>query len=154
MPRARVWPASSAFVVFGIASVIAGGLISALFASNPDEQAAWLVAYLVLVVGVAQVGLGAGQAWLANREPRRSMVAVEFIAYNLGNAGVIVGTLVQQPFIVDIGGVALVVALVLLLWNVRGRGAGGWLRYLYWLLIAILAVSIPVGLVLSFLRHG
>lgn len=181
MPHSRHWPAAAPFVLFGIAAIIAAGLICAVLASMlsgaahdiasmvPPEQGssmlvsvplaqyqvlAWLAAYLVLVVGIAQIGLGAGQSWLANRVPSRAVLAVEFAAFNLGNAGVVIGTLAEAPALVDAGGGALVIALLLFLWSVRSRGAGGWVRYVYWLLAAILIVSIPVGLVLAHVRHG
>jgi hypothetical protein len=151
---ASAWP----FVVFGIASVVAGGAISAFTASTPTRQMAWLVAYLVLVVGAAQVGLGAGQARLASRPVASRTVALEFAAFNLGNLAVILGTFSSLPLLVDAGGILLVLSLVYFLWSVRGHSAregtatSGWLINGYRVLIAILVISIPIGLVLAHIR--
>lgn len=158
------WRAAAPFVLVGTASVIAGGLLSAATATSPTRQLAWLVAYLVLVVGVAQIGLGAGQAWLADgpiggRAPSGWsgggwLLSVEFALFALGNAGVALGTLATVPVLVDAGGVLLVAALVLFLWGVRRSRRGGWLRYLYRALVVILLLSIPIGLLLAQLRAG
>ena len=146
------WKAAAPFVVLGLVAVVAGGLYSALAASTPTRQGAWLVAYLVLVVGVAQVGLGAGQAWLAERRLGAGFLAAEFAAFALGNLGVATGTMLSLPALVDVGGVLLVVSLVLFLRGVWGSRRGGWLRWLYAALVAILLVSIPIGLVLAQIR--
>lgn len=183
--RAAVLP----FAAFGVACVIAGGLVAAVTAPAPTEHASWSAAYLVLVAGVAQIGLGAGQALLAAGAPSGRLLAAEFAAFNAGNAAVIAGTVLRVPPVVDAGGVLLVVSLALLLHAVRGSGATGvapggpdvtaampsgpdvtaaapggsvsagmpgrrWLLLGYRLLVAMLLVSIPVGLVLAGLRSG
>jgi hypothetical protein len=148
------WKTAAPFVLVGLAAVIAGGLLSALTASAPTRQLAWLVAYLVLVVGVAQVGLGAGQAWLAGRPLGRGLLAGEFLGFTLGNAGVAAGTMLALPVLVDAGAVLLVASLALFLWGVRRPARGGWLRYLYSGLVIILLVSTPIGLVLAQVRAG
>lgn len=137
-----------------MASISAGGLISAVTASAPTQHSAWAVAYLVLVVGLAQGALGLGQAWLADDAPLRRLVITECITFNLGNTGVLLGTLFSLPVLVDAGGVALVIALTFFLRGVRGAWTGNWLRVLYRISVAILLVSIPVGLVLAHLRAG
>jgi hypothetical protein len=146
------WKTAAPFVLLGVAAVIAGGLVSAFTATTPTRQVAWLVAYLVLVVGVAQIGLGAGQAWLAARPLGGRLLAAEFLGFTLGNAGVAAGTMLSLPILVDAGGVLLVVSLALFLWGVRRPVRGGWLRYLYRGLVVLLLVSIPIGLVLAQIR--
>lgn len=147
------WKSASAFVVFGFVAIVAAGLLAAVTASVPQRQILWAIAYLVLVVGIAQIGLGAGQAWLAARPIRTPLLAAQFAAFNLGNAGVIGGTFADSPLLVDGGGVALVIALALFVWGTRGS-AKSWLQTVYWILLGILIVSIPIGLILSHLRHG
>ena len=79
----------------------------------------------------------------------------ELAAWNSGNVAVLAGTFLGSPLLVDAGGLALVVALGLFLRGVRGsRVKGRWPLVLYRLLAGVVAVSIPVGLALSALRHG
>ncbi len=142
------------FASLGLAAVIAGGLIAAATAHAPSETLVWLVAYLVLIVGVAQIALGVGQYWLAGRAPARTRLWVEFAAFNLGNAGVIVGTLIDVAPLVDAGGVLVVVALILFLMGGRGASRGGGLRHLYRILILLLLISVPIGLLLTHSGRG
>lgn len=137
----------------GVVGIIGGGLASAATAPTPTRHAAWAVAYLVLVVGVAQVCLGAGQAVLGERTPRWPVTGAEVVVFNLGNAGVLVGTLRETPWLVDAGGVLLIVALVGFMVGARGQTNFTWLRYLYWFVIVVLLVSIPIGLVLARVLH-
>lgn len=143
-PTAR-WAPS--FLV-GTACIVAGGLVAAIAATDPSENGIWASAYLVLVGGVAQIALGLGQAWLAAHPPAPGAVAAELAIYNLGNAAVIGGTLADRTWLVDIGGVLLVIALAVYLWTTR-RARGGWVLLAYRVLIAFVLVSIPVGLVLA-----
>ncbi|MEO6944753.1 MAG: hypothetical protein ABI053_08585 [Lacisediminihabitans sp.] len=154
-PRLKIgWKAASPFVLLGVAAVIAGGMVSAFTASTPSRQLAWLVAYLVLVVGVAQIGLGAGQSWLAVHPLGGGVLVTEFLGFTLGNAGVAAGTMLSLPIMVNVGGILLVASLALFLWGVRGSVRGGWLRYVYRALVALLLVSIPIGLILAQIRAG
>ena len=145
------------FTVIGLLCVIAGGLLAAATAPAPSEHTTWAAAYLVLVGGVAQAGLGSGQAMFAARSSTAVLVG-EVAGWNLGNAVVLAGTLLGISALVDLGGALLVVTLGLL---ARGlisseirpvRGAKRWCLYGYRLLVVILFVSIPVGLVLAQIR--
>lgn len=80
------------FVVLGAACVVAGGLVAAAVAMAPSQLGSWAAAYLVLVGGVAQVALGAGQALLASRPPGRRAVAAGVAGWNAGNGAVLAGT--------------------------------------------------------------
>ncbi len=51
----------------GVLSVAVGGLLAAVTAPAPTELGTWAVAYLVLVAGLAQVGLGMGQGLCTGR---------------------------------------------------------------------------------------
>jgi len=152
-PR-RAWSAATPFVVTGLASITAGGLISALTASAPSRHTAWLVAYLVLVVGVAQIAIGAGQAGLARRPITDAWLTLELLTFNVGNVLVVIGTLLYRPPLVDGGGTLLGIGLILFLAGVRGSEASWWARHLYRILIAFLIVSIVIGLVLAQLRDA
>lgn len=147
------WSAALPFVGFGTMCVVAGGLVSAVTALAPSEHGAWAAAYLVLVGGVAQVALGAGQAQLAPRIPPRKLLIAELVAWNLGNAAVLSGELSGVIPLVYAGGAVLVAALTLLVRGMRGTAARvPWMLHAFRALVLLLLVSIPVGLVLAELR--
>ncbi len=98
----------------GLACVIAGGLLAAATAYVSTQKTAWATAYLVLVGGVAQLGLGAAIAWLAPAARRRRAWPA-FVGWNLGNAGVLAGQLGGLVVLTDAGSALLVIALVLVL---------------------------------------
>lgn len=144
------WIPALPFIALGSISIIAGGLLAAVTAISPTRHTTWAAAYLVLVVGVAQLGIGIGQALLAPKLPSSRLIAAELLTWDVGNAGVIAGTLMNRVGLVDLGGALLAVSLVLFLLGVRGHtGRNKWLLYLYRLLITILLVSIPIGLLIS-----
>lgn len=151
------WPTSARaragialpFLIIGIAGVVAGGLVAAITATAPTEQASWAAAYLVLVAGVAQAALGVGQAVLARRQPPARLLVGELASWNLGNAAVIVGTVAGVTPITDAGGALLVLALALFLAATRRPRGPGWIVALYRTLIVVVLVSIPVGLALA-----
>lgn len=87
------WRAARPFAWLGIAAVITGGLVAAAVAHAPVQKLVWMSAYLVLIVGVAQIVFGAGQAALSSPVASPGWIAGEWIVFNLGNAGVIAGTL-------------------------------------------------------------
>lgn len=152
------------FLVVGGTGVIAGGLLAAVADPLHLGRGPWAAAYLVLVVGVAQVGLGVLQERLAARPTSRRLRAAQLVTWNAGNAAVLGGTLATAPFVVDAGGLLLVAALVLFLVAQRagagpsprrGAAAGPGLRWALWIfrgLVILLLVSIPVGLVLAHLH--
>lgn len=143
------------FVVLGTVCVVTGGLIAAAIAPDPTPHGSWAVAYLVLVAGVAQVGLGLGQALLAPSVPTRRRAALQVGTWNAGNAAVLAGTLAEMTFLVDLGAAVLIVSLVLLAACVGGGDVERrprwrrWALYGFRLLIIVLLLSIPVGLLLA-----
>ncbi len=144
------WAPASPFVALGTTCVVAGGLVAAAVATAPSELGSWAAAYLVLVGGVAQVALGAGQALLASRSPGRPAVVAELAGWNAGNGAVLAGTLLGATWLADAGGALLVAALVLALAGIRGAvRRPSWPLHLYRALIALVLVSIPVGLVIA-----
>ena|SRR6185437_4671719 len=141
------------FVGIGAASIVAGGLIAGATARHPTEHEAWAVAFLVLVCGVAQIALGLGQSLLATTVPARHTIVTELVAFNAGCALVLVGTVAGRLVLTEAGSALLALALVLLFRAVGVAGVrAGWLVNLYRALIAIVLVSIPIGLVIAHLR--
>ena len=136
------------FAVIGVLCVVAGGFVAAAVAHAPTEHEVWAVAYLVLVPGVAQVALGVGQALLADRVPSDRLLWGQLLTWNLGNAAVIVGTVADASWGTALGGLLLVLALALFLANTRGARTS-WLLRAYQVLVAIVLVSVPIGLIIQ-----
>lgn len=146
--RVRNNGAAQAFVVIGTAAIVAGGLISALTARTTVYHSAWVVAYLVLIVGVSQVALGLGQ-WRLASSPLGARSAIGLLVlFNLGNAGVILGSLTATTIWVDLGSALLIAALIFFGWTVRS-GSRTFVWWLYWAFVVMLAVSVVVGLVFA-----
>ncbi len=141
------------FGAIGVASIVAGGLVAAATAYTPSEHASWVTAYLVLVVGFAQVALGAGQGLLTPRPPGRRAIAAELAGWNTGNGAVLAGTLLGVGWLADAGGVLLAAVLVMVIGGMRGAvRQPGWPLHLYRALVALVLVSIPAGLVIGTMR--
>lgn len=142
----------------GIGCVVLGGLVAAVTEPLGLAHGSWVAAYLVLVGGVAQGAMG--WARMGHRGPLRSVWGwVQFGAWNAGNGAVLVGTVLGAPPLVDLGSLMLIVALVIALLAARRSGDRDdgpmpeWLGWIYRLLLLVLALSIPVGIVLSHLRN-
>jgi hypothetical protein len=149
------WPVARPFVVVGFASITAGGVVAAVTRPTGFELGSWLAAFLVLVGGIAQIALGIGQAWMAERPPRSATVTAEVVTWNLGLVATIVGSLASAPVVTAAGAVAIVVALVLFLRGVGSAAdAARGPRLLYRGVIAVVLISTPVGLGLAWVRHG
>lgn len=147
LPRNRA--SAVAFVTIGTAAIVFAGLFSAVTARSASYHSAWFVAYLVLVVGIAQVALGLGQWRLASRHVSLPLLIAELILFNLGNAGVILGTLTASAIWVDVGSALLIIALGFfgwMVWQPRRRGAALWA---YWALVVVLGMSVIVGIVFA-----
>lgn len=136
------------FVAVGIAAILLGGLIAAAVAHEPSRNMVWMVAYLVLVAGLAQIAFGLGQIVLADKTIGTVLVVSEFLLFNLGNAGVISGTITETLIPVAIGTALLLFGLGLFLYGSRGQGHTR-LRGGYRVLLAIIAIGALVGLTLS-----
>lgn len=143
------------FLILGGLGILAGGFLSAVSAASPSYLAAWAVAYLVLVVGFAQLLLGIGQDQLAVRRPSASLVTAEVLVFNLANAAVLIGSLTTTVVLTWVGAGLIVVAMALFIWAARGGGSRHrWLLYLFRAMIVILLVSAPIGIVLAHSRMG
>ncbi len=141
------------FALFGVAAVLAGGGISAACANAPSRQLMWLVGYLVLVVGLMQVILGAGQAWLAQVPPAAGLFWGQWLLFNLGNAGVIAGTLLGQPRLVTLATLVFALALAGFLLGVRHSRHAGWAAA-YRVVLGVVFLSACIGIALSLRSHG
>jgi hypothetical protein len=145
---------SLTFFLIGSAFVVVGGLVAA--ASTPLRLASgpWLAAYLVLVCGVAQCLFGIVRRWVAPSGTGAPGFVVELVFWNAGNAGVVVGDLTGSLAVVGLGGALLVVVLVLQLVHLRRTPPGvRWAAWLYGIVVAVLLVSIPVGVTLAALNQ-
>ena len=153
-------PSARPFVVVGAVAVVAGGAVAAVTRPTGFELGPWLAAFLVLVGGVAQIALGAGQAWVADRVPASATVRSELAVWNVGLAATMAGSLLPAPLLTALGAVAVLIALALFLSATRphldaaAAVAPRWARILYPLGIVVVLISTPIGLVLSWTRHG
>jgi hypothetical protein len=149
---------ATVLTALGGGCVVLGGLVAAVTAPLSLAHGSWLAAYLVLVCGVTQWAMGRARAGReADLAARRRRAWTQVAAWNLGNAVVIAATLLGRPALVDLGSALLVVALVIAWSATSGRGATGLALLasrVYRALLVVLAVSIPVGILLSSLRHG
>lgn len=149
------WPAMQWFVAAGSVCIIAGGLVAAITRPTEFATGPWVAAYLVLVGGAAQIALDAGQALLAAHPPVPSVVGVEATTWNTGLVATLAGTLMESPTMTTIGGVATGAALILFLVAVRRPVALAQRpTYAYRAMATLVLLSVPVGLVLAWFRHG
>lgn len=149
----RLWDrrvAIAPFAVTGAIGVLAGGLLAAAIAAPaPTRHGVWAAAYLVLVLGVAQIVLGVGQAVLAAQPPTARGAAVTAALFNGANIAILVGIVTDRILLFDAGSVLLLLTLVLFLHGVRHSARPGWALYAYRGLVALLMVSIPIGLLIT-----
>lgn len=146
----------SIFFIISLLAVICGGILSAFSARKPTRRTAWLSAYLVLIVGMVQLGLAASLQRLGLSESTATVVG--FVAYNLGNIGVMAGTMLRgkmkaSPVLVNTGGLLLAVAMVVLVQEVR-QSPLSVLSVGLFILVALILVSMPIGLILSYRRRA
>jgi len=143
------------FLIFSVLAIMGGGLISVFTARKPTRQTAWVSAYLVLVVGIIQLGLVS--AWHKLGQPETGMMLAALIVYNFGNASIIAGTLLKKQLsyylaLVNLGGALIALAMALLLTAVRNSSVS-WTLAGFIVLVVIILISMPIGLVLSSRRR-
>lgn len=144
------------FIIISFLAICLGGVLSAFTARKPTRFVMWLTAYLVLIVGVAQLGLA--YSWLElNLHPGWVTIAA-FIVYNFGNIAVMLGRSLKgrtkwAKYFVYKGGVLLAISMAILLWGANGV-ALSWASVLFYTLTTIILVSMPIGLVLSSRRRN
>jgi hypothetical protein len=162
--RRRPFPGpATVLTAIGVCSVVLGGLVAAVTAPLGLAHGSWLAAYLVLVGGVTQCAMGQARFRRPDLLRRPGLSWLQIGCWNVGNAGVIGGTLAGAPLVVDLGSALLVVALTVAFQAARrgagpaGSAAGRGSRLVdraYRTLLLVLALSIPAGMALSHLRHS
>lgn len=133
----------------GALLVLAGGFVAAAGGEAPSRHLSWASAYLVLVCGSAQIFLGGGQAFVGSRAVPPRLAAVQLAAFNLGNAGVLAGTLSGAAPVLYAGSAVLLVALALFAWSTRSATGPRLHVTVYRIVLVALAVSVPIGGVLG-----
>ncbi|MEO8779633.1 MAG: hypothetical protein ABI389_13295 [Rhodanobacter sp.] len=146
----RINPALPFLMVSALA-IVGAGVLAAAVAHAPSQKLVWAVAYLVLVVGASQAVFGAGQALLATRATSVSARVAEWTLFNLGNVGVIAGTLCSSQALVWAGTLLFAASLVVFLWATRSVRSG-WTIFAYRTLLVLIGGSAVVGLVLTMVR--
>jgi hypothetical protein len=99
--------AARPLLAVGWSMIVAGGCVAAINSATPFAHGSWVAAYLVLVGGVAQVGLASGRPPSSQRLSR-----AELALWNGGNAGVVAGVLAGLPGLVSLGSLALLIGLL------------------------------------------
>lgn len=138
------------FLILAVVAIVVGGLVSAVTAHAPARTIMWMVAYLVLVAGLAQAILGFGQILLPAKLPSSRFMVAECTLFNAGNVGVIAGTLLVWPLLVAAGTLVFVASLLMFMAGVRGA-RGGWPVQVFRTVLGLVCVGAVVGMVLSFL---
>lgn len=134
-----------------VAMVVAAGIVSAVHELTPFARGSWLVAYLVLVGGVAQALLAFGPRWAgATIAPSAHRWAGTGL-WVAGSLLVPAGRLAALAPLTIAGSIALLAALAGYAATVLRAPRGGSQRvWAYLALVVFLAASVGVGLVLAF----
>jgi hypothetical protein len=143
-------------VIVGLAGAFTVGAVAVALARSqqPFDHGWWLVAYLVLVGGLSQFILGAGQlalgAAFATVPAGQRLLAGELVLWNLGAVLVPVGVFAGAPGVVALGSAVLLAALALFaaatgIPRLRPAGARRPLLCAYWAIMIFLAGSVIVG---------
>lgn len=139
------------FGSLGVAAIASGGLLSAFWSRWTSRRLSWAVAYIVLVAGLLQLGFAYGLAAAVPNPPVGILVGA-FLAYNLGNAAVLVGTILKDVprcrGLVDIGGCLLSLAMILLIYT-AWDAPGSWQLMIFYAAVIVILITMPIGLVLS-----
>ncbi len=142
-------------MVAGTTCTIAGGLLAA--ASRPLDigLGPWASAFLVLVGGMAPIGLMVGQSLLAASPVSARLRRGELAFWYAGVAATLVGSFVGGPAVTTLGAVLLAVALALFLAGTRSQDQERRLwRGMYRALVVVVLAGAPIGSVLAWVRHS
>ena len=148
------WPLARRFVEVGFAYVAAGGAVAACTRPTGFELGPWVAAYLVLVGGVAQLVLGAGQVVLPVEPPTAARVRMELLVWNAGVVTTIVGTVLATPMVTTVGSLA-VGGCSVSFFGARRVSAEPWPRWrlAHRAVASVVAASAGIGLLLAWARH-
>jgi hypothetical protein len=154
--RTAVLGASAIFLLGGALGLVAN-------TASPFPHGWWLVAYLSLVGGLAQLLLGAGPYVLAGRArcqaQQDSLVLLQLGLWSLGTVTVAAGELAEVSPVLLVGSALLLIDLALFALGLSrfrqraARSAAAW-EFGYAFLLAFLAVSVLVGCALAGARPG
>lgn len=154
----RLWDRRAAFKPFAVAgcgAIVAGGVLaSAIAAPAPTRHGVWAVAYLVLVLGVGQLVIGAGQALLAAEPPTPGWAAISAAGFNVSGAAIVLGVVTDRVVVFDLGSALLLIVLAGALYRVRRSAQHGWALWAYRVFITALVVSIPIGMLITTAGRG
>lgn len=138
-------------ITSGMIAIILGGGLSAFLAKSPSTLVMWASAYLVLVVGVAQMIFGLCLSKLSQVHSTL-LLWVSLALYNLASAAVILGRVYKLssygPLLIIAGAIGVIVAVIAMLWSIRGAAKSLWLIGFY-IVALILLISAPIGMFLS-----
>ena len=99
----RLWDRRDAFrpfAVAGVGAIVGGGVLaSAIAAPAPTRHGVWAVAYLVLVLGVGQLAIGAGRVLLGAEPPTPNRTRITAAAFNISGAAIMLGVVTDRPVI-------------------------------------------------------
>ncbi|MEO8691779.1 MAG: hypothetical protein ABI397_03290 [Candidatus Saccharimonas sp.] len=141
-------------IIFTIVAFIAlalAGIISAFRARRPDRFTMWLVAYLVVIVGLVQYGIATGYEQLGLNVDFYTILAM--LLYNIGSLSVMLGRWLkghhpQSRQMVYLGGALLAVSMLIIALHVDWN-APSWTLTWFTCLIAVVMIGMPTGMVLS-----
>lgn len=144
------------FDSLGFLAITAGGSFVAFSAKKPSRLVNWASAYLILIVGLVQIGFGHSLNYLAGDISTWSLI-LAFVSYNLGNLGVLLGTILKYKQskttpLVNIGGFLLAISIIIMLVTVWGS-AHSWQLILFMVASLTILISMPIGLTLSSRRR-
>lgn len=156
--------AGRGFTICAAVFLAAAGAVALARAATPFHKGWWLVAYLSLVGGVAQLLLGPGLIALSRKRaaplPGGRARALRLGLWNVGALAVAVSDLAEAMWGVAGGSLLLLAALALFAADLRpvralgGGGMGGvgarWWARGYALLLVFLAASVAVGMALAY----
>lgn len=114
----------AAFFTAALLQMLAGAAAGIAYAATGQEWLRWLALHLVLLGGISQLVLGAGQfftcAFVATDPPSRRLVGAQLAAWNLGTALIGVGVPTELAALFESGATLLGTALVLFGLALRG----------------------------------
>lgn len=138
-------------IAVGYLAIFAGGIIAAITAPLGLEKGSWLAAYLILVAGLAQLLLSHQCQILHVRLPAARASWIQLSFFVAGNVAVIIGSLLSQPIVVNLGGIGLIGALGIAIRN-AAAAPQVWRKWALQLFYAAVVISVPIGLVLAHMR--
>lgn len=141
------------YALTGVAAIIIGASVSAFTAKQPSTLAMWASAYLVLVVGVAQIFLASVVAQLMQTSSRKLLYQM-FALFNAGNILVILSSVLKYSgydkhvTLTIMGAITLMAAMGWLGWLLRSAKASRLKTWTYVMLLLLISSAL-VGIVLA-----